>query len=272
MNVAVPLIPVLTGHSARSRSAGVFEVSIVEHAGDVALSRHRHREAVIGLLLRGTYDEWLDGRTVEPGRASLLIKPPETPHANHIGRKGTQTVLIQVHPEAIADDLQGVLARPAIHMDARIQGLGELIVAEMRHGDGPGLEALILELLQFAARRGPRAGVGYSARQGWVARARDYLRANAGHHCSLADVARAVNVDRAHLARTFRSVFGCTLGQYLRAARIEQAASHLRNSNEPLSQIALEAGFADQAHLTRTFRGAFGDTPARYRRAAKVAG
>src|SRR5262245_57336166 len=61
MMQAAPVIPVLTGSSIAARRAGPFEVSLVEHRGDVALARHRHAEAVIGLLLRVTYDEWMDG-------------------------------------------------------------------------------------------------------------------------------------------------------------------------------------------------------------------
>jgi AraC family transcriptional regulator len=271
MMQASPVIPVLTGRSVRARRAGPFEVSLVEHRGDVSLTRHRHAEAVIGLLLRGNYDEWMDGRTVEPGRASLLIKPPETPHANRIGRTGTHTVLIQVRPESITPDLAPVLTRPAIHVDARIHGIGELILSELKRGgprDSASLEALIVELLQVAERRGARRGAGYSHRQRWVVRARDFLRAHAHESCTLDEVACAAGVDRAHLARTFRMVFGCTLGEYVRAARVERAETHLREGSKPLTRIALDSGFADQAHFTRTFRDAFGATPARYRRSA----
>jgi AraC family transcriptional regulator len=271
MRQASPLIPVLTGRSVTARRAGPFEISLVEHRADVSLARHRHAEAVIGLLLRGTYDEWMDGRTVEPGRASLLIKPPETPHANRIGRTGTHTVLIQVHPDQITPELEPVLARPAIHVDARIHGIGELILAELKAGapgDDAALELLILDLLQVAEGRGRRRGAGYSRRQRWVVRARDFLRAHAHQSYALDDVARAAGVDRAHLARTFRAVFGCTLGEFVRAARVERAATRLREGSEPLARIALESGFADQAHFTRTFRDAFGATPARFRRAS----
>jgi AraC family transcriptional regulator len=270
-----PMIPVLTGRAVTARRAGPFEVSLVEHGGDLKLARHRHAEAVIGLLLRGTYDECLDGRTVEPGRASLLIKPPETPHANRIGRDGTITVLIQVRPGEITDELAGVLARPAIHVDARIHALGELVLRELAQGDASdavSLEALLLELLQVAERRSRRRGEGYSGRQRWVVRARDFVRAHAARRFSLSDVARAAGVDRAHLARSFRSAFGCTLGEYLRAVRLADAEHRLCRSRDSISKIALDSGFADQAHLTRTFRSTFGATPAAYRRATSVAG
>lgn len=260
----------LTGREIGSRSAGPFEISLVEHRGDVTLERHRHAEAVIGLLLSGVYDEWLDGRMVEPARASLLIKPPETPHANRIGRTGTQTVLIQVRPDRIPADLQEVLARPSIHIHARVAALGEDFLRELRQPGGAspiGLEALAYELLAIAHRGRGGAGVGYSPRQRWVSRVRERINDSLSEPASLADLAGHAGVERSHLARTFRVAFGCTVGEYVRAARLERAARRLRSGDEPLSRIALDLGFADQAHLTRTFRAAYGVPPGRYRRA-----
>jgi AraC family transcriptional regulator len=273
MKIASPLIPVLTGRELRTRAAGPFEVTLVEHRPGLKLERHRHAEAVIGLLLDGVYDEWLDGRMVEPMRASLLIKPPETPHANRIGRVGTHTVLIQVKPDAIPEDLAGVLQRPAIHIDVRVAAVGELILRELRHPEGPSavaLESLAYELLGVAERRRSKAGIGYTRTQGWVARVREYVHDHSERRISLSELAVGAGVDRAHLARTFRRVFGCTVGEYVRAARVGRAAQMLRDSGEAISRVAAEAGFADQAHLTNQFRAAFEVTPAVYRRASRL--
>ncbi len=271
MNNASPLVPVVTGRGLRTQSAGPFEVTLVEHRAGLRLGKHRHAEAVIGLLLGGVYDEWLDGRTVEPARASLLIKPPETPHANSIGREGTHTVLIQVRANAIPADLARVLATPAIHLHARVAAIGEAFVRELRHPDGPseiGLDALVYELLGLAARRREMGGAGYSRRQQWVARVRDVVHESADHTFSLTELAASAGVDRAHLARTFRAVFGCTVGEYVRSARLSRAAGLLRSGRNSVSAIAAAVGFADHAHLTRNFSRAYGRSPTEYRRGA----
>jgi AraC-like DNA-binding protein len=39
----------------------------------------------------------------------------------------------------------------------------------------------------------------------------------------------------------------------------------LRDTNRPISEIALEAGFYDQSHFTNVFRRFLGTTPQRYR-------
>lgn len=68
-----------------------------------------------------------------------------------------------------------------------------------------------------------------------------------------------------HLTRTFRRFFGCTPGEYLRERRLEKAASLLAGSRLPLSEVALESGFADQSHLAKAFKRAYGVTPSEYR-------
>ncbi len=42
----------------------------------------------------------------------------------------------------------------------------------------------------------------------------------------------------------------------------------LGNSDDPIAQIALDAGFFDQSHFTRAFKQNFGQTPLAYRNAA----
>jgi AraC-like DNA-binding protein len=48
---------------------------------------------------------------------------------------------------------------------------------------------------------------------------------------------------------------------------LEWATTRLGETDEPIAQIALDAGFADQSHLTRAFKQHTGLTPAEYRRA-----
>lgn len=270
MSTGGPLIPVSTGRALITRAAGPFVVTLMEHNGDVRLARHRHREAIVGLLLRGRYDERLEGRTVEPARASLLIKPPETPHANHIGSDGTDTILIQVVPERIPEDHAALLSRAGIQLDERFFAFGQDIRAELlgaTPADGIGLEALIDELLALAASRGRTAGVGHSRRQRWITRVREMVHER--ESLGLADLAVEAGVDRAHLARTFRAVFGCTIGEYGRAIRMQRAAERLRTTTDSIASIAASLGYFDQAHFTRAFRAAHGTTPRHWRRRAQ---
>jgi AraC family transcriptional regulator len=71
------------------------------------------------------------------------------------------------------------------------------------------------------------------------------------------------------LSRAFRRVYGQTIGECIRKARVRSAAHLLLSSRRPISEIATECGFCDQAHLSRAFKRIFGLTPAAYRLAAR---
>jgi AraC-like DNA-binding protein len=75
---------------------------------------------------------------------------------------------------------------------------------------------------------------------------------------------------RAHLSafqfdQRIRTLFGLSAGQYLTRTRIERACDRLRQSDTPISDVALECGYADQAAFTRQFHKSVGLTPRAYR-------
>jgi AraC-like DNA-binding protein len=61
-------------------------------------------------------------------------------------------------------------------------------------------------------------------------------------------------------------MFGHSAGQYLTRLRIDRACGHLRRSELPISQIALDCGCADQTAFTRQFHKVVGLSPLHYRK------
>jgi len=68
-----------------------------------------------------------------------------------------------------------------------------------------------------------------------------------------------------HFRRTFRAVAGMAPHQFLLHTRLQRAAVRLRCSGEPISAIALEAGFSDLSTFNRRFRRLLGASPGAYR-------
>jgi len=75
---------------------------------------------------------------------------------------------------------------------------------------------------------------------------------------SLANVAR---LSVHHFARAFRQSTGEPPHQYLLRRRIERATKMLKESELPLSEIALAVGFSDHSHFARHFRRLVGMSP-----------
>jgi transcriptional regulator GlxA family with amidase domain len=70
-----------------------------------------------------------------------------------------------------------------------------------------------------------------------------------------------------HFSRAFRDSFGCSPLEYITHRRVEHAQGLMLATDAPLSQIALDCGFADQAHFSRLFRRIVGESPRSWRRA-----
>jgi AraC family transcriptional regulator len=104
---------------------------------------------------------------------------------------------------------------------------------------------------------------------------RNDARALAAAHCiearaadalSLDDVARVAGVSSFHLMRIFRAATGITPHQYLMRVRLLRAMALLRDTAQPVIDIAYEAGWSDLSNFNRAFRRDVGCSPGEYRR------
>jgi len=130
------------------------------------------------------------------------------------------------------------------------------------------MEGLTLEMVAEVVRR--HAQKDERTPPAWLKGTIELLRARHFETLKLSDIAQAVGVHPVHLAREFRKHYRCTIGEYVRRLRIENACLALSNPDLSLSSIAVAAGFADQSHFSRTFKRITGMTPLAYRSKVKA--
>ena len=92
-------------------------------------------------------------------------------------------------------------------------------------------------------------------------RARDRMDAASHEAWPVARLARVSGVSEAHFARAFKQSQGTTPHEYLVDRRVAHACALLRETDTPLSEIALASGFADQSHFARQFKKRVGISP-----------
>ena len=85
---------------------------------------------------------------------------------------------------------------------------------------------------------------------------------------ALDEIARAAGLSRPHFYRLFRDNLGFTPNIYMNLLRMEFAVERLTYSEQPVTSIALDLGFASQASFTRFFGANQGIPPTDYRRLA----
>jgi AraC family transcriptional regulator len=220
-------------------------------------------------MLQGSFDLTLVGRSFSCRPASVFLEPAGETHSNRMGQGGAHVLVIQ--PDSSRHDVFGPVTdlfdRPWHVSHAGIAASAWTITRELIGGDNLtslAIETAALQMVLLA--RGTVPDNGRRAIPRWLREAQAMLHALYAEPLRMQDIAAAVGVHPAHLARAFRAYFGVPPSAYVRRRRLEWAASQLVCGEAPLATVALEAGFADQSHFTRAFRRHTGLTPDRYRR------
>jgi len=98
-------------------------------------------------------------------------------------------------------------------------------------------------------------------------RAKELMSDAVDPNISLRRLADECGLSVSHFVRAFRKSTGLPPHQWQLRLRIERATTLMMKSEMPLSQVALDCGFADQSHFTRVFARAIGATPSAWRKA-----
>jgi AraC-like DNA-binding protein len=96
-------------------------------------------------------------------------------------------------------------------------------------------------------------------------RAKDLADARYFEPLTVADLAAAAGLSRAHFSREFRRTFGEAPHQYLLTRRLERAAALLRNTDRGVTEICYAVGLTSLGSFTTTFRRVYGLSPIEYR-------
>lgn len=96
-------------------------------------------------------------------------------------------------------------------------------------------------------------------------RAKDLVDARYPEALTVADLAHAAGLSRAHFSREFRRVFGDSPHAYLLTRRLERAAALLRGTDSSVADICMAVGLASVGSFTTSFVRMFGRTPVAYR-------
>ncbi len=99
-----------------------------------------------------------------------------------------------------------------------------------------------------------------------LARVVDYIDAHLDAALSVDDLARVACLSPSHFARAFRSATGDAPHGYVTRRRMDLASRLLRDTKDPIPEIAVTTGFSCQSSFTRQFTKDIGMPPGKYRR------
>ena len=258
------------GRQVRQRELGGVHLVENSHSAPHRIGRHVHEFPYLYYVLRGASQETFEGKTRTATAHSVFFQPAGIKHENHWLAAGA-CLHLELDKEMVAriSSAGAELSQPFELPPGNATRLALRIHDEMNATDSASnlfLEGLVLELLAQMCRIGSSHAGGTPPK--WLVRAKDLIESTFQDNLSLHTIADAVGTHPAHLAKMFRRYYRCTVGDYIREARIKAAQRLLSGSRMPLGEIALGAGYSDQSHFCRSFVKSCGVSPLEFRRIA----
>lgn len=248
-------------------TAGPADASVVEC----------HRQYSVSFVRKGSFGCVALGRTHDFVAGALMIGYPGDEylctHDHHDG--GDECLSIQFGAEFA--ESSGIEARHwrsvSIPPLPALMVVGELAQAAADGRTDVGLdEAATLLVSRFRttisdARRNPAAPHRSDRRR--AIEAALWIDAHSRDAMGLAEAAGVAGLSPFHFLRVFSKVLGVTPHQYLIRCRLRRAAGLLAEDERPITDVALDVGFADLSNFVRSFHRAAGVSPRAFRRAAR---
>ena len=267
----------VTATTLHSGPISVVDFRCAAGPGDPAFPE-LHQAYSISYVRHGTFGYQVRGQQFEMVAGAVLIGfPGDEFICTHDHACGDECLSFRLAPE-VAESVGSedkIWKRGALPPLAQIMVLGELAQAAATGASGVGLDEVgMLLALRLADL------VGGKSQQLRRASPRDrrravetalWLDANAHESVDLESAARRAGLSPYHFLRLFANIVGVTPHQYLLRSRLRRAARALAQDDRPVSDIALDVGFADLSNFVRTFHRAAGVSPRGFRQAARAA-
>lgn len=256
------------GEVVKCASIPGLSIGEIQYAAACERPKHAHERACFHFLFEGAYTEFWGRRSRECKTFTLAFQPQGHEHSYCCSKEPSRALTIELENAWVANlrDYSVKLDQAGNFYGGSVSWLITKLYREFRAMETASIlviEALALEIAVEISRQGQRLSSDPAPL--WMKQAMELIHARFAESLSLQTIAQSVGIHPVHLARVFRRQHHLTVGEYLRRLRVEFASQQMINSNSPLVEIGLAAGFSDQSQFSNTFKRATGLTPAQFR-------
>jgi AraC family transcriptional regulator len=258
-----------------------FAAALVEVAGGtsetIVLARHNVTMlAGTALSTRVSCDDVAETRLQRPGTFDVL---PAQSSVRWTDRGGSLFVvvgldhrLIRETAHAMGIDSDCLAFAPNLTCrDVKIEYLLWALKAELEqeqplgriYADSVGI-ALASQLVRRWGRSAPRRMERGLSERG-LKRVLAYIDERLAYDLTLEEIAGQAGFSASRFGALFKCSTGVPVHRYVIGRRVQRAVDLITRTRLPLSDVALQAGFANQSHMALTVRRSIGVTPKRLR-------
>lgn len=101
----------------------------------------------------------------------------------------------------------------------------------------------------------------------YIRKTNTYIQENFRRKITVDQISEQVGINKAYLQRQYKKYTGQTILESINTLRVQKATELLSNTNLPVRQIALQAGFKNKNQLNYEFKKIVGSPPSSYRSA-----
>ena len=284
----------LTGFPLAVRRVRTDAVHSLSHQHDLTEVEHCHDFCELVVVTRGRAMHALEDRVFPVTAGDVFLLQGRQRHYFY-DREDLDLINIMYDPEKIAlpeNELRKMpgycamfMLEPAyrrqhrfasrLHLKrmalAQVERLAQVMESESdaaRPGHEVALRAKLLELLVFLSRAYTETETTEAHALLRVGSVIGALENDFSRDWKLDELVATAHMSRSNLMRIFRRATGQTPIEYLLRLRIQKAMELLRNSDLPITEIALEVGFNDSNYFSRQFRRILSESPRAYRNGA----
>jgi AraC-like DNA-binding protein len=169
------------------------------------------------------------------------------------------------------------LIRPRPERWPEVQRLVDTIVRELgesRPGRSLVADGAMTQLFGVLWREAVETGALASPAaepEPWAVDVMEHIARNYQRPVTLAELAEAASLSRAHFSTTFRRTMGQSPFTFLRRYRLQRAKELLHDERLSVAEVAAAVGIPDPYYFSRAFRRTEGLSPRQYRQARRRA-
>ncbi len=252
---------------------------------DRSMAMHAHREGHLIFSLEGPEAQMrVSGQPLTACSSVAIAVNPLQPHDLRIKEEGTVSLMLILYINPmwfleIGQNSEGALrfGSSLIDISPSIKKLVQCVAELLIDGDHQDrFDSFLFELTQVCHDRSwhcapedrLKSGTFGGIRDHRVRKATRLMKERIGHEILLDDIANESALSRPHFYKLFRENVGITPNVYLNTLRMERAIDRLVTTDQAVTSIGLDLGFASQASFSRFFVSNVGIPPTDYRRVA----